>query len=331
MTACDDKPLAQSGSETRSPSSIVSPPAATPSLPTGLPTGDAAGASLAVPPAEVSISESSPTAPEVTTPEDYIPIPPTQTRTPPAALDWMNAPVLPTASETARQIYRRGLELGNDPHAFSKVGDCQNITTYFLANFERRNYYDLGEHAYLQETLDWFAGSFIRESAAVKGGYNAAAILTPLRADPKQCMKSENPIACEFRLHNPSIALISLEEWWSREPENYEKYMRKIIEYTIEEGVVPIIATKADNLEGDHLINTTIARLAWEYDIPLWNFWGAVQVIPSQGLLEDGFHLTRSPNFFDFKINTMPSGWSTRNLTALQVIDAVWRSLSDVQ
>jgi hypothetical protein len=253
--------------------------------------------------------------------------------------DWMSLPIVPTVSENARQIYLRGQALGRDPHAFSKIGDCQSITTFFLAYFDSPGLYRLGDYASLQESIDWFSGSFGRRSLAVKGGFNAAAILSPFRADPKVCNPDENPVACEIRVNNPSMVLISLEEWWAGQPEKYEAYMRQIIEYTIEQGVVPIVATKADNLEGNHLINQTIARLAWEYDIPLWNFWLAVQPLPDHGLREttpdgkpDMFHLTHSENNYAF--DTPPSrhsGWLMRNLTALQVIDAVWRGLDTLQ
>jgi hypothetical protein len=252
-------------------------------------------------------------------------------------IDWMSLPIIPTVSQTTRLIYQRGLELGNDPHSFSKIGDCQSISTYFLSYFERSGFYDLGQFSSLQQTIDWYAGSFSRDSLAVKGGYNAAAVLSPLRADPKQCNPNESPIACEFRLHHPSVAIISLEEWWAGHPENYEAYLRQIIEYSIQQGVVPIVATKADNLEGNNLINQTIANLAQEYDIPLWNFWSAVQPLPNHGLIAfnsldevDMFHLTHSEGYYFYNNPAASqSGWSVRNLTALQSLDAIRRGLSD--
>ena len=250
---------------------------------------------------------------------------------------WMSLPIIPSVSQTALEIYQRGISMGRNPHAFSKIGDCQSISTYFLAYFDNPDYYKLGDYASLQDTIDWYAGSFSRDSLAVKGGFNAAAILSPLRADPKQCRAAENPISCEIRLHNPSVAIISLEEWWAGHPENYEIYLRRIIEYTIQQGIVPIIATKADNLEGNNLINQTIASLALEYDIPMWNFWLAVQPLTNHGLSAydpfgavDMFHLTHSGGyyFYDDPAATQ-SGWSVRNLTALQVLDAVRRGLPE--
>lgn len=249
-----------------------------------------------------------------------------------AADEWMSLPIVPEVTDTAREIYARGLAMGRDPNHFSKVGDCQTNTGFYLVDFDNEDAYGLGEYAYLQDTIDYYEGSFSRTSLAMRDGYNVAAILTPLRADPKQCEKNENPIACEFRLHNPSIAIISLETNFSDRPaDDYGKYMRQIIEYSIEQGVVPILATKGDNLEGDHSINAEIAEIAVEYDIPLWNLWAALQPLPNQGHsteLNDGFHLSFSRNFFD-KPKNMLSGWPWRNLTALQALDAVRMGLQE--
>lgn len=247
--------------------------------------------------------------------------------------EWKQMPVIPVVSEAMKEVYQRGLAMGRNPHAFSKVGDCQTSTDFYLVDFDYPNQYRLGdEYAYLQETIEYFQGSFSRDSLAMRDGYNVAAILTPLRADPKYCEANETPIACEFRVNNPSIALISLETNFSGRPaDDYGKYMRQIIEYSLEQGVVPILATKGDNLEGDHSINAEIAEIAVEYDIPLWNFWAALQPLPNQGHsteLNDGFHLSFSRNFFD-KEKNMLSGWPWRNLTALQALDAVRKGLSE--
>ena len=100
-----------------------------------------------------------------------------------------------------------------------------------------------------------------------------------------------------------------------------------MLDYLVGRGVLPVLATKADNLEGDGSINATIARLAAEYDIPVWNYWRAMQPLPHHGLLEDGAHLTNGPNRFDDP-KALESGWAIRNLTALQALDAVWRGVT---
>lgn len=256
---------------------------------------------------------------------------PTATPKPPLEKDaWMSMPVVPVGvSDAMREVYRRGIEAGNEPTHFSIIGDCQNVSSYFLSTFDKPGDYRLGsEYAYLQPTIEYYQGSFSRVSLAVKGGFNAAAVLSPLRADPEACNPNESPLDCELRTWRPSIVFVSMETWWSDKPaEEYDKYMRKVLDRIIEFGAVPIIATKADNLEGDHAINATIAQIAYDYDIPLWNFWAAVQPLPDQGLSDDRFHLTFARNFFDDP-KRMLNAWPWRNLTALQSLDAVHKALN---
>jgi hypothetical protein len=115
--------------------------------------------------------------------------------------------------------------------------------------------------------------------------------------------------------------------------------MRHLLDNVLELGALPILATKADNLEGDHTINRSIAQLAFEYDIPMWNFWAVTDPLPNHGLVEttvvdgetveDNFHLTIGlGNYFDDPDNTV-AAWPLRNLTALQTINAVYQAVKD--
>jgi hypothetical protein len=283
--------------------------------------------------------ESQPTAvlvapTEVTVSPTAEPVSPavTSTSKPPLEKDaWMDTAAVPTGiSEAMLAVYERGLALGNDPKRFSVIGDCQNVSSYFLSVFDQPEEFSLGaQYAYLQPTIDHYQGSFSRTSLAVKGGFNVAAILSPLRADPKSCNKNESPLDCELRTWKPSVVFVSMETWWSEKPaQEYDKYMRRVIERILETGAVPIIATKADNLEGDHSINAAIAQIAYDYEIPLWNFWAAVQPLPNHGLSGDNFHLTFARNFFDDPVR-MKSAWPWRNLTALQTLDVVRKGLME--
>lgn len=250
---------------------------------------------------------------------------PTATLAPEA---WKSMPVVPVVSERMAQVYQAGLERGRDPARFSKIGDCQNITTYFLADFDHPENYRLGDQfASLQVTIEQFAGSWSRESLAVRGGLNVAAAMNPMWADRKQCNANETPLACEIRVHNPGIVIISMEESWSGDLDKYDTYLRKIVEYVLSQEVVPILATRAEPDKIAISINETVAQVAYDYEVPLWNFWAAAYPLPSHGLTADGFHLTQARNFFD-DVDRMEAGWPWRNLTALQVIDAVWRSVS---
>ncbi len=252
-----------------------------------------------------------------------------QAPTPTLAPDaWKNMPIVPVVSERMLEVYKAGLAAGRDPNKFSKIGDCQNITTYFLASFDNPKNYRLGsQYSYLQPTIDHFSGSWSRQSLAVRGGENVAASMDPMWADPKSCNAGETPIACEIRVNNPSIVTISMEESWSGDLVKYNEYLRKIVEYVLSQNVIPILATRAEVPGSKNSINEVVARIAYDYQVPLWNFGVSVLPLPSYGLTKDGFHLSQAGNFFDDP-NSMKEGWPWRNLTALEAIDAVYRAVS---
>ena len=231
--------------------------------------------------------------------------------------------MIPIPSARARQIYQQGIAAGTDPTRISKVGDCQAIQEVLLGRYDKPSGYLLRENPEaLAETIKQFAGSFGRDGEAVQGGFNAASELSPLWSNPDTCEPGETPLECEIRVHNPSIMLISLEVWWDgRSPDVYVKNMRQIIDLAISKGILPILSTKADNVEGDHSINLATAKLAYEYDLPLWNWWKAAQALPNRGLdpdRPDGFHISLE-------------SWDERSFTALQSIDSVWRGVKVVQ
>jgi len=244
-------------------------------------------------------------------------------------LAWQDLPIVPQGvSDRMRDVYKRGQELGRNPQAFAKVGDCGGTPSWFLGPFDGDpDLYRLGEYTYLQEMIDYFKGSFARDSVATRPGFNTSSIFSSLWADPAQCKPNEGPLICELRLTDASYAVIMMGSNDVWHPDEFEPQMRRAIEDLLERGVVPILATKADDVEQDGSINATIARLAFEYELPLWNFWRAAQALPDHGLQEDGVHLTwAGPRFDDAK--AMSHGWPVRNLTALQTLDAVWRGVT---
>lgn len=241
---------------------------------------------------------------------------------------WTEMPVIPHLSERVREIYQKGLEMGNHPRAFSKVGDCGSTPSWFLGDFDRGpRFYNLGEYTYLQTVIDHYRGSFERTSLAALAGYNTSSVLTPLWSKKEYCKNDESPLVCEYRLHRPVIALITLGANDVYHIESFEPQLRKIIEFSIEQGVIPVLATKPDNLEKDHRINRITVQLATEYQIPLWNYWKAVQPLPNHGLQDDGVHITFAANDFSNPLN-MQAGWPIRNLTALQVLYALYTYLN---
>jgi len=243
-------------------------------------------------------------------------------RTP--AEQWRDWPIIPKVTNNAKAIYARGIQKKVDSRSFSKIGDCQNIKESFLGIYDLEGRYFLRKDEMdWQETIDNFKGFFNKDGMAIEQGLNVAAALSPLHADPDVCNPRENPLQCEFREANPSFAFISFERWWPKEtpPEVYEKYLRIVIQSTIDHGTVPILITKADNVEGKHQINQIIAKLAFEFDIPLYNWWKAAQLLPHRGIdpeRDDGFHISIK-------------AWDKRSYYALETLDTLWKGLKNRQ
>jgi hypothetical protein len=290
-----------------------------PALPTATPTGV-----VSIPPATVTDQ------PPVDTARPSASVTPAPSATATMAPDaWMDQPVVPAGvSQRVKDIYALGQSLGNNPSAFSKIGDCDTSASWFLEDFDLSPApYVLGDYSNLKTVIDTFHGSYSRVSVAARKGFVAASVLSPIWSDPTKCQASETPLACEVRLNRPSFAFILLGTNDYNHRQEFEPNMRKILDSLIAQGIVPILATKADDMEGDYSINATIARLAYEYQLPLWNFWRAVQPLPNHGLQADKSHLTFAQNIFNDPVR-MLAAWPWRNLTALQTLDIVWRGAS---
>jgi hypothetical protein len=242
--------------------------------------------------------------------------------------DWQSWPVVPSVSQTAQELYQRGQASGNNAHAFSKIGDGEISAAWFLTAFDLGpQHYDLGPYQSLSPMIEQFAGSFERVGMAAKRGFNTHRILEPSANIAAPCNSRESPLTCELRLHQPAFAILSLGTNQVWQPDEFEAGMRQILDILIAQHVVPILSTKGDNLEGDQRINRSIACLVQEYDLPLWNFWAAIQPLPDHGLQPDREHLTYgNPDFSNPK--DMQTAWTVRNLTALQTLNAVWRGVS---
>ena len=240
------------------------------------------------------------------------------------AEQWKDWSIIPEVTNNAIEIYARGIQTKVNSRSFSKIGDCQNIKEAFLGIYDLEgNYFLWGEEIDWQETIDNFKGYFNKDGMAIEQGLNVAAALSPLHADPDICKPNESPLLCEFREANPSFAFISFERWWPKDtpPEVYEKYLRIVIQATIDRGTVPILITKADNVEGNHQINQIIAKLAFEFDIPLYNWWRAAQLLPHRGIdpeRDDDFHISIR-------------AWDKRSYYALETLDMLWKGLENRQ
>jgi hypothetical protein len=227
---------------------------------------------------------------------------------------WAEWPVIPTVSARAYEIYLLGQELGNDPHSFSRIGDCESAPEAFLGFYTSDFAWLQSDYQYLSKTINQFYNSFGRQNATVGDGWWPADLFSRIKADPTLCDSNETPLECEYRRSRPSFVFIAMGTNGANASIKFEQYLRQTVEFLTDHGIVPILMTKADNLEGDNSINKAIARVAHDYDVPLYNFWLAAHRLPGDVLEDDNAHLTTEAE-------------DTRNFYGLMTLDTIWNTL----
>lgn len=231
----------------------------------------------------------------------------------------------PAVKAHIRALYAAGIERGNNPHAFSAIGDSSIAGGLFLERFGTADV-ALGEFNYLQPARTTFADSFKRTSASVRIGLHSWTALNPVWANKRMCQPNENGIDCELRLNKPSIMFIHL---GANDTANnvFDKHLRKIVEHVMAAGVVPVLITKAQPPDSKTRANNTSLRgIAAAYNVPLVDFELLARTLPNYGLGKDEVHMTN----FSKPDYTQPAlfknGHAMHNLAALVALDAVWRA-----
>ena len=307
---------------------VDAPPASIPFVPT-------------LPPTPTNTRPPTPTDPP---PPTETPVPPsptsppaaTATNTPPGGYDH-SLPYLSGISDRARQIYLSGLASGNQANVFSKVGDSITVAPTFLLPFGYGQF-NLRNYGYLSDVVDHYVSgwarngnSFNNSSLAAKGGWSSFSVLSPSLADHSVCRAGEPPLWCEYRLSRPSVALIMFgtNDVMDTSSDAYRANLQRIVGDTINFGIVPVLSTipafHRTGYDGRVAeLNGIIADVAHQNDIPLWDYWGAMESLPNEGLGPDGIHPSAAPNCADLTPDNLQFGYTVRNLTALQALDALW-------
>jgi LysM repeat protein len=230
------------------------------------------------------------------------------------------------ARKIARETYARGQELGRNPRAFTTAGDSTTEIPFFLGRFDEGPY-NLGEYAYLQPVIDFYNGSFNHDSVSVRVGLHAWTLFDPTWADKARCLSNEAPLPCEIRLHNPAVLFIRLGSNDYGVPALFDENIRLAVEYALQQGVVPVIGTKADRGEGSDENNNLLRQIAADYDLLLWDYDIVAGTIPGRGLDTDNVHMT---SFYahDYTLpEAFQRGHAMHNLTALMVLDTIWKEV----
>jgi hypothetical protein len=227
---------------------------------------------------------------------------------------------IPVISTPQRDIYYQAAAYGRSHRVFTVAGDCNSLSYYYL-ELVAKNLIDLRGENYLRPTIQNFKPSFYRLSAAVSGGFNSSSVLDPTWAEPGLCQAGESPFACELRVSNASIVFIALGTGDQYTWPSFEGNYRTMLTLALQNGVLPVAVTKADNLDSQEgaadpgYINNTIRRLAQEYNVPLLDFELATADLPNHGLVDEPGH--------DFHLSGAAMG--VHVLTTLETLNAIWQ------
>lgn len=239
------------------------------------------------------------------------------------------------------EIHAVGVTRGNRDDVFAKVGDSITVSGNFLRPFGLGNY-NLGVFGSLQPVIDHYRAGriglvdpFSRDSAASGVGWAAASVFNPEMAEGRDCLPGETPLDCEYRIARPSVALIMFgtNDVGYISPEVYRYNLTRIVQISAERGIIPILSTipeRRDYTEMVAFFNNIVSEVAQAERIPLWDYHGAMASLPDSGLTWDGVHPSDGPFGQDgaglFTPDNLYYGYVIRNLTALQMLDAVWRA-----
>jgi hypothetical protein len=209
-------------------------------------------------------------------------------------------PIISPLSEAMRAVFARGQELGNRPNVFTKVGDSLSADPTYLDIISQPDPV-LGPYDYLAPTIAYFATPRTHYSVAARRGLTSLVAFDSMWSDPGRCEPGESPVICEYRLTRPlaSFILFGPNDQIAMNGAEFEASMRALVEYTLDQGIIPILSTfsfspahpRADEAAEFNLI---LIRLADDYDVPLINLWLAARPLPRFGLEGDDIHMRLS-------------------------------------
>lgn len=275
-------------------------------------------------------------------------------------------PILPvidsSMKDRLRTIYTTSPARQSPDHSgvFIKIGDSITESGSFLVDIGCGDEIFRPQDSGLSATVNFFRGTAFPDSytsswcSGNPGGSNAfsrsSAAATMGWTTNDVCGSgcaagANNPVGQEIRTMRPSIALIMIgtNDIGQDSPlataslDGYRTRLTALVNQVIAAGVIPVLSTIPPRTdEGGRFsayvqpYNEIIAQVAADRQIPLWNFWRAIDGLAAHGL-EDGVH----PSIYlREKGATMTDaglayGYNVRNLNAIQILEKVKRIVLD--
>ena len=235
----------------------------------------------------------------------------------------------------AKALLQQAMKSSRDLRMFSIVGDSNST---WLRNVGRiaAGVFEYDKHGYLRSMVTRFDPAIARVSVAVRGGIGATNMFDPVIAKQQSpdCRDGEGMFACELRQSRASIVFIQLGTGDKFAWREFDANMRRMIDHALANNVLPVLVTKADDLEsiqggaGFNFINDTIRKLAAEYKLPLIDFYAAsrtLPTIPNPELPKRPFTQYGLQDEWGYYFHLTDEGRSLRVITTLMMLDAITR------
>jgi hypothetical protein len=249
-----------------------------------------------------------------------------------------NAQALPSwisPGPRAKALYQAAIKSGRDGRVFAIAGDSNSTWQRNTGRIAAGNFSFAGVN-HLRTVVTRFDPSFARVSAAVGGGLRAADMFDPALSQAKSalCRPDEGMFPCELRLSNASIVFIQLGTGDKFVWREFEANTRRMIEHALQSNVLPVLVTKADDLESIqggasfNFINDTLRKLAAEYQLPLEDFYLAsrtLPAVPNPELPKRPFTQFGLHDEWGYYFHLTDEGYDLRVKTTLMMLDAITR------
>jgi hypothetical protein len=261
-----------------------------------------------------------------------------------------------------RAVYLAGQAAGNHRDVFAKVGDSITAMPDFLVAIGCGDVEWGRWEAGLSPVVErWSAAvprgwelepcaasnSFTRVGSAAFPGWKVGDLLRPHVPRPADCPPPVDvAVRCELHQLRPSVALLEigtndmvLADGETLDPGGFERWrgeLRQVIQEILDAGVIPVVSTLPPrrNPPATEPLpprwNAEVVRIARELQVPLWDYWLALQSASQTGMSYDWVHPSPAPTGAgDLRDAAMDWGFNVRNLTALQVLEKVGRVVLD--
>lgn len=234
--------------------------------------------------------------------------------------------------ERGRALYESALRAGRDGRIFTIAGDSNSA---WPRSFGRllTGQYELSADAGERTAAARFDPSFAHVSIAVGGGYGISDMF---RTDPR-CERDEALVACELRTSNAAVLFVQLGTGDKFVWRDFEKNLRRIVSIAQQRSVVPVLVTKADDMESiqggapiGH-INAVIRSVAEEFRLPWIDFYAATRTLPAapnpelpkRPFTQYGLH-----DEWGYYFHLTERGQDLRLSSTLQLLDVLTRGIS---